>query len=99
MTKLIRIKKEVKKSEVKKSETISENNPEPNTFFEEPLSKDETLVTPSIEDLGKWLKNLDVQIMCNHENCEETDCTHYKFHDKLKTCGEVCGIHSEAKCI
>ncbi len=94
MVKLIRLKKQVKTSEVKPEELKS---PEPDTFFEEPLSKDETIIKNAIENIGKSLKV--EQIICNSENCEEIDCNHFKLHDKIKTCGEVCGIHSETKCI
>ncbi len=92
MTKLIRIKKQVETSEIK--------TPEPDTFFEEPLSKDALLVKNGIEDLAKSLENQEV--ICDFIDCEDKDCSHNGKHNKLKmmhACNIPCGVHKEAKCI
>lgn len=90
------IRRKIKLPEQTEKIETTIKSPESETFFEEPLSKDETLVKNSIEDLGI---SLGIKRICNAENCEEIDCTHFKLHDKIRTCGEVCGVHSETKCI
>jgi len=95
--KVVRKVKKVENSEIK-TEIVKE--PESDTFFKEPLSKDEVIVKTSIENLGISLKNQEV--ICDFIDCEDKDCSHNGKHNKLKmmrACNIPCGIHKEAKCI
>ena len=49
------------------------------------------------EEIGLSLETQ--QLKCNKIDCEEKDCGHYIFHNKVKACEVECGVHSEAKCI